>query len=101
MNKLKLLGVMGALVLVASCGGNKDPEKELVIETQKVKEPVPVWSGLPKFQFENEYPKLPINKIDENSSDKETAEAYAKSIKILQNELKYRTFLLQSYNVNK
>lgn len=98
MAKIKLLLAALLVPLLVACGPNRAPETEKIVETQTVKEPVPVWQGLPIAKLED--PALPIEKLNKDSTDKEVAEAYVITIKILQKELKYRTFLLNSYNQN-
>lgn len=67
------------------------------IETKEVK--TPIFQEVPEPP-KLEQPELPIYDLNEDSTSKEIAEAYVITIKILQKELEYRTFLLNSYNQN-
>lgn len=65
------------------------------VDTQKVE--MPVFQEVPSPPKLND-PELPIHTLNENSTEKEIAEAYVITVKILQKELEYRTFLLKSYD---
>ena len=77
-------------LLIIFCSGCASQKCEPTIITKEVK--VPVYQ--PLDIHEREIPKLPVNSLNQNSSPKDVAVAYDKTVVILLNEVKiYRELI--------
>jgi len=91
---MKWLAIISMALLVGCSSAPKQPEP--IVKTQVVEVPVSSTIVSPPTVT---MPELPIHNLTKDSTPKEVAEAYAKSIELLKIEIVYRGLLLDMYRI--